>query len=148
MYHVKHTPGDHDTLPIQSMDASTRQLGKLGEQVAAQWLAGRGYTVVDENYNKKWGELDLVALKDNHIYFCEIKTVQRRLDESGEVHGEEQYRPAENVHKAKMQRLHRAAQTWLEQHEAKDIGWQMDLITVRLDIQNKRAKVRRITCIS
>ena len=51
-----------------------RQLGALGERLAADHLAARGYRVVDRNFRTRYGELDLVAEGGGCLVFCEVKT--------------------------------------------------------------------------
>jgi putative endonuclease len=54
-----------------------RQLGQLGEQLAAEHMVRRGFEIVERNYRTRWGELDLVAFDGDTLAFCEVKT--RRL---------------------------------------------------------------------
>jgi putative endonuclease len=53
-------------------------LGKLlersGEDRAAKYLAGRGYTILERNYTAPQGELDLIALDGDTLVFVEVKT--------------------------------------------------------------------------
>jgi putative endonuclease len=51
-----------------------RRHGQLGERIAAEHLARRGYTIVARNFRTRYGELDLVAVDDRSIVFCEVKT--------------------------------------------------------------------------
>ena len=38
-----------------------RQIGDQGEEVACKYLVGKGYRVLERNYLKPWGEIDIVA---------------------------------------------------------------------------------------
>jgi putative endonuclease len=51
-----------------------RTRGALGERIAANHLAERGYQVLERNFRTRYGELDLVAADDACIVFCEVKT--------------------------------------------------------------------------
>jgi putative endonuclease len=51
-----------------------RQLGKLGEQLAADHLEARGLKVLERNFRTRYGELDLIVVDDRHLVFCEVKT--------------------------------------------------------------------------
>jgi len=130
------------------MSTHSRQIGQLGERIAANWLENKGFDIVDANYRRKWGELDLVGLKDKRVYFFEVKSVQRRLQKDREVKSEEKYRPAENMHDAKIQRIYRAAQTWLEENNLTDTDWQIDFLAVRIDFNTRRSSIHRVKCIS
>jgi putative endonuclease len=49
-------------------------LGKEGEDRAARFLAGRGYTILERNYRTQSGEIDLIALHRGEVVFVEVKT--------------------------------------------------------------------------
>jgi putative endonuclease len=51
-----------------------RELGALGERIAAGHLVGRGYSVLERNFRTRYGELDLVAGSERFLVFCEVKT--------------------------------------------------------------------------
>jgi putative endonuclease len=82
-----------------------RRLGRRGEEAAAQWYSGAGYTVVDRNWRCSAGEIDLVALEPGGsvVVICEVKT--RSSTSFGS--------PAEAVTVAKQRRLRRLAALWL-----------------------------------
>ena len=42
----------------------------------------RGFKIIERNYLKKWGEIDIVAVKNRKYYFVEVKTVSRENLES------------------------------------------------------------------
>jgi putative endonuclease len=48
--------------------------GALGERIAARHLVEHGYEVLERNFRTRLGELDLVAVDDCCIVFCEVKT--------------------------------------------------------------------------
>ena len=52
-------------------------LGKTGEDYACDYLRKSGYIVVERNYLKKWGELDIIAKKNKKLHFIEVKSVSR-----------------------------------------------------------------------
>lgn len=49
-------------------------IGAKGESMVARFLANSGYTVVCRNYQCRFGEIDIVAEKDDLIVFVEVKT--------------------------------------------------------------------------
>lgn len=55
-----------------------QRLGIAGEELAAEHLLRLGYRILDRNYRTRWGELDIVALGEGAIVFCEVKTRQMR----------------------------------------------------------------------
>ena len=80
------------------------QLGRLGEQLAAEHLIRRGFQIVERNYRTRWGELDIVAYDGRTLAFCEVKT--RRLSPSGRS-------PLESVHTLKRSKVRKMAGRWL-----------------------------------
>ena len=80
------------------------ELGRLGEQLAAEHLIRRGLQIVERNYRTRWGELDIVAYDGRALIFCEVKT--RRLSAPGR-------NPLESVHTRKRSKVRRMAGRWL-----------------------------------
>ncbi|NEG70174.1 YraN family protein [Bifidobacterium sp. BRDM6] len=102
---------------------STRQLGAMGESLAAMQLAGDGYEMLDRNWRCRYGELDLVALSaDQLLVFVEVKT--RRSVRSG--------LPAEAVTVTKQKHLRMAASEWLltRKHKPYNTGVRFDVISI------------------
>ncbi len=124
-----------------------RTIGDTGEGVACTYLEQRGFKVVDRNYLKPWGEIDIVARKAKKLYFVEVKTVTRDTSrEKGRGEGTRvTYRPEDNVHPAKLKRLHRAIQTYLLDYKvAEATDWQIDVACVYLDFTTHKARVEML----
>ncbi|RKY36411.1 MAG: YraN family protein [Candidatus Omnitrophota bacterium] len=51
-----------------------KELGILGENLAAGYLEVHGYKVIERNYNNKLGEIDIIAKENNVLCFVEVKT--------------------------------------------------------------------------
>ena len=60
------------------MPSEKRQFGDLGEKIAEDYLLKKQYKIIGRNYWKPWGEIDLVARKDNKLIFVEVKTRDAR----------------------------------------------------------------------
>lgn len=50
-------------------------VGRIGEDAGVIYLESLGFNITDRNYLKKWGELDIVAERDNIIHFIEVKSL-------------------------------------------------------------------------
>ena len=112
-----------------------KKIGALGENMACRFLMKHGFRILDKNYSKKWGEIDIVAEKDRGFRFIEVKSIV-----SYETN---RYRPEENVHYQKLKRLSRVIQTYLlDKKVSYETEWQIDVLAVFLDLENKKAKFR------
>ena len=112
-----------------------KKIGALGENMACRFLVKHGFRILDRNYSKKWGEIDIVAEKDKIFRFIEVKSIV-----SYETN---RYRPEENVHYQKLKRLSRVIQTYLlDKKVSYETEWQIDVLAVFLDLNNKKAKFR------
>ena len=132
MFHMK------QNFPIQGKRALTKkEIGHLGENLAERFLVKRGFEILERNYWKKWGEIDIIAQKNNVVRFVEVKTVSRKNVERESAHT---YRPEDNLHPKKFERMARAIETYLIEKRIEG-EWQIDAITVRLDIIQKQAKI-------
>jgi len=56
-----------------------KQLGIHGEELVARKLITDGYNILERNYRKKYGEVDLIAQKDDVIIFVEVKMRRQQL---------------------------------------------------------------------
>lgn len=115
-----------------------QKIGKLGEDIASRFLVKRGYSILERNYLKRTGEIDVVCRKNNKIYFVEIKSVSR------ENISHDSYRPEDNIHEAKIQRLNRTIQIYLAEKEIED-DWEIVILTVIVDSKSHTAKVKLLT---
>ena len=112
----------------------SRELGFLAENIAARYLEGGGYEVIDKNYRQPWGEVDIIARKDEAVVFVEVKA---------NSHETEGLDPEIRVDWKKLAKIKRVAAFYLE-HEFGDMEreWQIDVISVTFDSVNKKAKIK------
>jgi len=108
-----------------------KEIGKRGEEIAAEFLERKGLRIMERNYHCRWGELDLVAAEsDNRIHFVEVKT--RTVTLYGA--------PAEAVTYMKQQKIKKTALTWLQSQEQYFSDLSFDVIEVSV-IENT-ARIR------
>jgi putative endonuclease len=124
------------------------QVGAYGEKIAENYLKKLNFSILDTNYLKKWGEIDIVAQETQgsikRVHFVEVKTVSYETKaalQKAISYGT--WRPEENVHFAKIQRLNRAIESWLTEKQY-DGDWQIDVIAVRIVTHEKYASVKFI----
>lgn len=116
--------------------------GQKGEDEAVIYLKGKGFSVLDRNYRKPWGELDIVAKKGDWLYFIEVKTVTRETlsQDMGD-----NYEPEDNIHPWKVKRLSRAINTYLLEKKIDDeADWQVDSIAVYLNNRGELLKIEHL----
>ena len=53
------------------------EVGKAGEEIACRYLESKGYKIIERNFRKKWGEIDIV---------CKKKAQDFRTDKSQDLH--------------------------------------------------------------
>lgn len=49
-------------------------MGKIGEDIACRYLDKEGYRIIGRNFRNRFGEIDIIALKDNMLILVEVKT--------------------------------------------------------------------------
>lgn len=121
------------------MKTKKREIGDRGEQIACEFLMKRGFEVLERNYLRKWGEIDIVVRKGGKLHFVEVKTVS---------HVTAGYRAEDNLHFWKLERLSRVIQTFLMGYRDvsyvtdREVDWQFDVITVCLSAETGACEVR------
>ena len=108
------------------------QTGNIGEDIACRFLERKGYKIVERNFRKKFGELDIIAQNNGVLNFIEVKTLTGELGRDGEVLSEHSHRPEENVHAGKLKRIGRAIKAYITSHAVVS-EWQFKVITVIYD---------------
>jgi len=118
-----------------------KRLGDFGERIACYYLKNKGYKILDRNYSKKWaggpqkGEIDIVVKKDKTISFVEVKTLT-----SAEGGG---FLPEDKVNFQKQRQIIKIAQDWLlERKIPLESKWQIDVVSIRVNLNSKKAKIR------
>jgi putative endonuclease len=101
--------------------ARHNETGKMGEDLAAAWLASQGFELLHRNWKYSYFELDVIAVKNGVLHFIEVKT--RTTDTYGH--------PEEGVTTKKLERLMNAGEEYLHQNpQWKRI--QYDILSIRL----------------
>ncbi len=104
------------------MSQQRRNLGALGEQLAARHLRKKGYTIIEQNYRCRLGEIDIIARDGTTLVFIEVKT--RTSTTFGT--------PAMAVTPRKQHQISRAAQQYLASHDLFDNDARFDVVAVFL----------------
>ncbi len=110
--------------------------GRTGEQIACDFLTNRGYTILERNYRKPWGEIDIIAEIRGVVHFVEVKAVSVR-----DFSREKEYIPEEMVHVKKLRKIVRTAELFMiSRNDARE--FQVDVIGVLLLKEKRVARCR------
>jgi putative endonuclease len=123
---------------IRVFTSKTQKIGQLGEDLAIKYLLNMDFTIVERNYTLKQGEIDIIAKKDDILYFFEVKSSILKHDVSYET-----YNPAENMHPKKIERFVRTSNLYVMN---KDVSCEIKvvLLSVIINEQEKTAKIEMI----
>ena len=99
--------------------AAHNELGKWGEDLAADYLQRKGYTIIERDWKSGKRDLDIIAQDGNVNVFVEVKTRRNRL------YGE----PEESVDYHKLQNLQQAISHYVKfKHIRQEIRF--DIISI------------------
>lgn len=96
------------------------KIGKLGENIAKDFLEKNGIKIIESNYFTKFGEIDLIGIENKTIIFVEVKL--RFCDSFGA--------PYESVDYKKWERLQNAASLYLMENNINDMECRFDIMSI------------------
>lgn len=109
-------------------------VGQKAEGIVAQYLSGKGYEILDRNWRRKWGELDIVASKEGIVIFVEVKA---------SVNAAVGFDPYLRANREKMRKVVRTARTWLLSYKySPEQEWQVDVVSVAFNPQEGSARIQ------
>ena len=110
-----------------------QQLGRKAEAATAAHLRADGYSILQRNYLRRGGEIDIIAFRGGTIAFVEVRS---RTGESGPG-------PQESVDSSKQKKIASTARIYMAEHReaGKDCYLRFDVAAVTFDER------RRITGI-
>jgi putative endonuclease len=103
------------------MTNSRQTLGRWGEDLAAKYLAGRGYTIVERNLRTAYGEIDIIARQAEVTVFVEVKT------RTSTAYGY----PEESITAKKRAHLIASVPAYLQTCPNPETEWRIDVIAIR-----------------
>ena len=101
--------------------ATNQQKGQKGEALAAEWLIGRGYTLLHQNWRFARYEIDIIATRDQTLHFIEVKA--RTSLKFGN--------PEDQVNKKKLRNMIDAGEEFIYQNP----GWKkirFDILAIKM----------------
>lgn len=88
--------------------SDSRTKGIAGEEIAAHEMKKMGYEIIEKNYHSRFGEIDIIAKKEDTTIFVEVKLRKSRTNHYGV--------PSEAVDGRKQRKIIQTAEAYLVQH--------------------------------
>ena len=124
----------------QMKNCIKKEIGNIGEKIAVKYLKNCGYKILEKNFRKRYGEIDIVTLKKNGFFsknkeliFIEVKTKTKNKG----------YNPEENINFRKRKNLIKTAKYYILKNKY-NINWRIDTIIIELDPITRKANLRHI----
>ncbi len=99
-----------------------KEIGRRGEELAADHLVTKGWQLIARNWSTKLGELDIVADDENQLIFVEVRTTTSQQYGLG----------FQSVNYRKQQQVRRLALQFLQQMDYQHLPIRFDVISVLL----------------
>lgn len=112
----------------------SREIGALGEKIAAEYLTGLGYVIRERNFRLREGEIDIIAEKDDFLVFIEVRT--RTSSSYGT--------PEESVTAQKKERLLALAEAYMEGRDDLPPSWRVDVVALELGPKGEVSRLELI----
>ncbi|MGN0188238.1 MAG: YraN family protein [Candidatus Cryptobacteroides sp.] len=96
------------------------KVGRMGEDIACEFLMGEGHTVIGRNWRRGHFEIDIITIDRIGIHFVEVKTRRPPV----------QAAPQDCVNPAKQRRIIQAAQGWKARNGYADAECHFDIVSV------------------
>ena len=107
-----------------------KSLGQYGEQIALKYYQKLGYKLIRQNYYCRWGELDLVLMKNKQTLVVEVKTRS----------GQQFSWAEESINTKKIANIYQAYQMLAQEQK---LNYFFDLEALIIEIANNKAQIRR-----
>jgi putative endonuclease len=113
-----------------------KQIGRIGEEIAQNYLIVNGYIIIDKNFSCKIGEIDIIAKEGEYIVFVEVKT--RRSKKYGI--------PCEAVDYWKKNKIIKVANYYINNKKLyeSNVQYRFDVIEIYLDNKENIEKINLI----
>jgi putative endonuclease len=108
-----------------------RSVGLKGEDLAAEYLAGKGYAILERNVRTHYGEIDLVMMDGDTLVFVEVKTRTSRK------YGY----PEDAITNQKKIHLLDSAQEYLQVHPEFYRDWRIDVLAIEITADQSSPRI-------
>ncbi len=112
----------------------SKELGKLGERLAKEYLRKKGCHILDTNFCCPYGEIDIIAQDKDCLTFVEVKA--RRSSSFGP--------PEEAITSKKKEKLISSSLFYLQHQHPHAKAWRIDVLALELDKDGKLSRIELI----
>jgi len=95
----------------------SRAKGTIAENLSVDFLVENGYAIIEQNFYSRFGEIDIIATKDDILHFIEVKS---GLSYEQAIH---------NITPTKLQKLIKTIDVYLKKN-ALHVEYELDAIIV------------------
>ncbi len=93
MFHVKyilislvfHVKQVYNVFHMKQFTSKTQKTGEIGEKIAEMFLVKHNFNIIEKNFTHKMGEIDIIATKENRLYFFEVKAIYKKTGKNDTV---------------------------------------------------------------
>ena len=118
--------------------AEHNEIGKIGEEITRTFLVKHGFSIISLNYRTKYGEIDIIAKKDNMLRFVEVKSIKVRDFMNLKNLS---VRPEDNLTGDKWRKLVTSIEIYLTHKKVWVLRWQVDLACVYINTETREGRV-------
>lgn len=104
------------------MKEKPKAIGKRGEMLASEYLAGQGVEIIGRNIRTAYGEIDLIGQEGERILFVEVKTLKSRKFGHPEV----------SVNAKKKDHMIQSALAYLQENNLLEWEWRIDVVSIEM----------------
>jgi len=108
----------------------TIETGKIGEEEAVKFLKKNKYKIIERNFRTKFGEIDIIAKKENKVVFIEVKT--RKTISFGY--------PEEAVDERKLNKIKKVALYYIQKNKIKS-PVKVEVLSILIKDDRKEFKI-------
>ncbi|WP_373071306.1 YraN family protein [Sulfurimonas sp.] len=95
----------------------SRAKGNVAEELAVKYLYDNGYEIIERNFYSRFGEIDIIAFKDETLHFVEVKS------------GEDYEKAIQNITPTKLLRLIKTGDVYMKKNGT-NIDYEYDALVV------------------
>lgn len=104
---------------------------KIGEEASKKYLEEKGYQIIEQNYQTKYSEIDLIVKKDNVLIFIEVRTKKSQAFGT----------PEESITQKKLKKLYWNAAAYVSLKKWKG-SYRVDAVCIVLNPDNSVERIR------